>query len=188
MYKLRKIVAMVMIYSFIVLFGGNTCEAGGIENRKIDLKEDIYKMECMQPYIKIMNEVNDSYYADMAIPTEEVISDTGADKRAIVEYYLSIDINQFKKYLIDLYMKSQEENCDDCMEEIMPMAYSKMQRYVFANGNYLYFYSTVYTADGAERYGSMGSIGESHSSTPYYKPSSYDYVLKDGQKKSYDNF
>lgn len=184
--KGKRILSMLMVVVVLFSIGGNYSMISAMEvdaQANINWNEDIYKMECMQPYLEIIMEINNLYKdADMAIPTEDVIRDAHLSKKSIVEFYLSMEIDEFRNYLMDLY-DNKGKSMTSSENAIMPFAYSKTQRYVFKNGNYLYFCSTVYIADGAERYSDIGSIGFGYSTTPYYKASSREYTFKDSYKK-----
>lgn len=196
MRSLKKNIAIMLTFAMLSVL---LCNIDAKADNLIDYTEDIYEMDCMQPYLEIINEVNEEYGTEMAVPTEEIIASSGLDKIGIVNYYLKINIEDFKDFLIDLYTGSQTEGIEQAEDEVysngemehlnqadskecpLPMSSPHIQRIVFKNGNYLFFEAIVYYAEGANRYSTITGYGYYRATSPYYVPDHLYYSYGNGQ-------
>ena len=89
-------------------------------------------------------------------------------------------INDFIKYVKKAYRNerlgiySRLNYAQNMEDSISTVAYDKIQRFYYDSkwNNYFYIDSTLYSADGKERYASINHYGYNNSTYPCYKPTS----------------
>lgn len=138
------------------------------------------KEDSLAPYRTVLEELNVQLGTDYTFPTAEQMENNGECYVDLVEFYNKMSIDEFKDYVITAYDNEKSDNMTEVSDitedesEISPQAYTKKQKYYYdtTGKNYLFINSTVYTADGKERYSSVDSYGHTEKAYPYYSPSS----------------
>lgn len=104
MKRLKVIISYVLCFS--IYFATETSFSTYAESAAISKKEDIYELDCMQPYIQILSDINEKYQTDFAIPTEKIIKETSLDKAEMIKYFTSFDVDEFEQHIISKYQAS----------------------------------------------------------------------------------
>ncbi len=178
MKRLKVIISYVLCFS--IYFATETSFSTYAESAAISKKEDIYELDCMQPYIQILSDINEKYQTDFAIPTEKIIKETSLDKAEMIKYFTSFDVDEFEQHIISKYQASlANENVKNQNADISLCAViGQKQNINFSNGNSIGFWSNTYYADGLTRYSSISNSCFDYVKTPYYKPTKFTYTLK----------
>lgn len=187
MKHLKLILASVLCLTIYVTLGmSNIAQAKEVH---VNMNEDIYEMDCMQPYIEILDRLNKEYQTEFAVPTEQIIEDANLDKEEIVNFYTSFNKRKFEKYIISTYQNvlTGKKNKD---KEITAgiLAVTEKQSIRFSDGNSIGFWATSYYADGMNRYSSILDTCYDYVKASFYKPSNLNYTLQNGSSQVYCRF
>lgn len=146
------------------------------------------EQNSLAPYYAVLEEMNEELKTDYMFPSAVQMEEAGESYSELVEFYTSMSMDEFRSYVRAAYdNEAKEDKCySDIVidSEIEPLAYNKKQKYYYdaSSLNYLFISSTVYSADGVERYSSVDSYGHTEILYPYYTPSSMSKSFGTGYK------
>ena len=127
-----------------------------------------------------LEELNSQLGTNYTFPTASQIEENGESYSDLVEFYTSMTISEFRNYVIMAYenekndIKIKVEDSMDNTSKIDMQSYTKRQRLFYDTKaqNYISLTSTLYSADGKERYARVNSYNYHADTYPYYKPTS----------------
>lgn len=149
--------------------------------------------QSLQPYITILDQLNEQLGTNYAFLTEKQLLSINKDLDEMVSYYTSMGLSEFKTYVLNAHELASEKNNNIHHEvsrvvistsPITPYAYTKEHRAYYSQYNYLFIRSTVYYADGTERYSSINNYGYAWADYPYYYIYDFSHEFKDGNTKA----
>lgn len=145
--------------------------------------------DSLAPYYAILEEINEKLGTNYAFSSEEQLMEMGESYSDLVEFYTKMSMEEFKDYVQKAHKNATEYSnkvdCNVVVEnnyEIEPLAYGKTQRYYYDTSgiNYFYIVSTLYSADGEERYSRIDENGYTSLSYPYYESVSMTHSYSSG--------
>lgn len=135
----------------------------------------------LTPYQDVLNTLNAQLGTHYAFPSEDDLTASGETYNDVVEFYTAMSMDEFEEFVLSaheneiqgIYTKITNKSQED-ESEIMPLAFSKTQKcyYDTSGVNYISITSTVYHADGKDRYSSINSYSKKCGEIPYYLPKS----------------
>lgn len=177
--KKNRIVIFLLLCMWTISTGFNNEEG----------REQYYvgNMQCLRPYVRILDEINEEYGTDFAIPNKTIAPGVKVDEQSLIAYYTNIDIDTFKDFVINSYVNGKTQESVNDEPVIAPRAFNGRQYANFTNGNRLYIDSSMHTVNGVDYYSKIISYGDSIKSYPAYlaKDNGLRYVFQDGYRKVY---
>jgi|LSQX01.1.fsa_nt_gb hypothetical protein len=146
----------------------------------------------LQPYVNVLNQLNEQLGTNYAFLTEEQLLSANKDLDEMVSYYTAMDLSEFMTYILNAHKSTTENNnfmyneANRVIVSTSPInlrAYTKEHRLYYSLYNYLFISSTVFYADGAERYSSINNYGYAWVNYPYYYIYDFSHQFKDGNTK-----
>lgn len=187
MKRLKFILSCVLCLTIYFISGVNNITQA--KEVQANMSGDIYEMDCMQPYIEVLDKLNTKFHTEFAVPTEQIIEDANLDKNEIVNFYTSFSNQEFEKYITSTYqdvLAGEKEKSKEISASIC--AVTEKQSIIFSDGNSIGFWATSYYADGMTRYSSINNSCYDYVKAPFYKPSSFNYTLQNGNSQVYCRF
>lgn len=125
-------------------------------------------MQCLRPYVSVLDEINNEYGTDFAIPNKTLSPGITVDEQSLISYYTSIDITVFKEFIVENYVKNSVTESVSEDIGIAPATFNGRQYAYFSNGNALYIDTVMYTVNGVDYYSKVSGYGDSVKSYPAY--------------------
>lgn len=131
-------------------------------------------------YRETLEKINEELGTHYSFPTQEQLKAENKSYNDLINFYTSMGINDFIKYVKKAYRNerlgiySRLNYAQNMEDSISTVAYDKIQRFYYDSkwNNCFYIDSTLYSADGKERYASINHYGYNNSTYPCYKPTS----------------
>lgn len=181
MKKIASIVLTLGILLSAVIF----CNVKKEANAEEPLPLSVYQNE--------LDKINAQLGTNYGFPTEELLKIEGKTIDDVETYFQQMTLDEFRDYIYNIYQNgyynpesdySESDdgtakytfpvNTDDSQDaNVGNRAYSSTQKYYYSGntGKYLYITSTVFYADGHDRYSSIDDSSYFHASSsgyPYY--------------------
>lgn len=145
----------------------------------------VYAEDKLMPYREVLIEMNNKLGTDYSFPEETQLQENGQKQDDIVKFFSRMTLEQFRKYIYKAYLNqiSNGSNQYSRGEEfnIQSIAFSKKQN-VYYNSNSIFINTTIYSADGCDRYSSINNYGYTKKGYPYYKPNKMTKTFGSGNK------
>lgn len=140
----------------------------------------------LDDYNRVLDEFNKEYVTSYCFITEHISSEELSD--SMTDFFLSMNIDEFRKYLYDAHINNIETESTSVdlsyNNEISTRAYTNSQKYYYnGDSNYIFINSTIYTADGYERYHSIDGVGYQLYTYPSFMPKGYETVISADRRK-----
>lgn len=174
----KRVLYVLTLLCMWILVSGFTMEDEGRE------KYYVGNMQCLRPYVVILDEINNEYGTDFAIPNEALSPGVTVDEQSLIAYYTNIDITDFKKFIVENYVKN---NVKESVSEdigIAPVTFNGRQYAYFSNGNALYIDIVMYTVNSVDYYSKVSNYGDSIKSYPAYlaREGGFSYAFANGYR------
>lgn len=175
----KKVLYVLSLLCMWILVSGFTVEDDGRE------KYYVGNMQCLRPYVAILDEINKEYGTDFAIPNESLSPGVTVDEQSLIKYYTNIDIADFKEFIVKNYVKNNERESVSEDVGIAPVTFNGRQYAYFSNGNALYIDTVMYTVNGVDYYSKISSYGDSIKSYPAYvaREDGFSHTFLEGYRK-----
>lgn len=183
MKKIASIVLTLGILLSAVIF----CNVKNKANAEEPLPLSAYQNE--------LDKINAQLGTNYGFPTEELLKIEGRTIDDVEKHFQQMTLDEFRDYIYNIYQNdyynsenesNDAESEDEAIEYTFPVntddsqdanvgdrAYSSNQKYYYSGntGKYLFINSTVFYADGHDRYSTIDNCGYGHlpsSGYPYY--------------------
>lgn len=165
----KKLFLKLFLCTFLI----NAIMVHTITAASIPEEQEISDLEGIKPYAQILDKLNQELGTEFAFPTNEVLERTGMDRSEIIAHIKSTDVEDYEQLIRNEYLRVYEDLSDIPQVELM----ATTQKAVYSGSNYISISAVTYYADGETRYSSISSYSYGYSSTPFYKPISYEADL-----------
>ena len=169
-----KLICIIMAVAFAFCSFALPISAGGMSNNYYDI---------LKPYMDELELINDELGVDYCIVSSDEMSEE--EYAEMVEFFSMMSISDFRNYIMAAHQNDITNASADVLptEQIAPAAYSNTQRYYYSGGsNYLSINSTLYTADGYERYYSVNNGNSNMVSYPAYYATSLSSTISSDKR------
>lgn len=147
-----------------------------VSNRVVKASDstiEISALPAIQPYVQILNELNEEFGTEFAFPTNEVFAKTEMNRDQVIEEILSVPIEDYEQFIRNAYNGTDLEGYSQDAERSM----TETQKAYYSSSNFLSIHAVTYYADGANRYSKIDDYGYGYSTTPYYQPYNMSYTI-----------
>lgn len=151
----------------------NAIMVGTITAASVPKEQEISEMQEIKPYAQILDKLNQELGTEFAFPTNDVLERSGMDRSEVIEHIKSTEIEDYEQLIRNEYLRVHEDLSDNLQVELM----TTTQKAFYSGANYISISAATYYADGETRYSSISSYSYGYSSTPFYKPISYNADL-----------
>ncbi len=177
--KKRLLYVLSLVFMWVLVSGFTVEDDDGRE------KYYVGNMQCLRPYVAILDEINDEYGTDFVIPNATLLPGITIDEQSLITYYTSIGIDGFKEFIIENYVKNNKKESVSEDAGIAPAVFNGRQYAYFSNGNALYIDTAMYTVNGVDYYSKVSNYGDSIKSYPAYvaREDGFSYAFLEGYRK-----
>lgn len=173
----KKIIQILFLCA--ILINTMIMSAGTVTYASTTEEPEISELESIRPYADILDELNTELGTSFSFPTNEVLATAGMNRGEVIADILSTPVEDYEQLILNQYGNLNQQLSSGVINNDMPigiMSTTQTQKAYYTSSNYVYINATTYYADGKERYSSINSYGEGHSTTPYYEP--YDLAAQ----------
>lgn len=168
--------------SFIIVFAlmmvlGNTLS---VSANNID--------SVLLPYEDRLSEINEELGTNYKLATEDELNAVDTSMDNLIDFFTSMDLEEFEDYIMELHNNSLIEESTDCREEnsIMPLADDSKQFYFYDKVHWFYLDTKTVTVNNVVYYNSFVDAGSGFDLTetyPQYSSYNYDYSVSSDSRK-----
>lgn len=169
MKKMIKALSLVLVVTLIFSHANSSLQVSAANSNLSD-------------YITALDELNQELGSNYAFPTDEQLQKQNKSYEDMVSYYSTMTIEEFKDYIRDIHYNGAAEVASTSANAT-PRGYQHIQKYInganaeYGLENYFEVNSTIYYADGANRYSTINSYRSVNYFFPCYELLSAEYDI-----------